>query len=64
MFYLVMQNFNFDFGGDLYFDFIILQVVNIEEELEQVCCFSMYFNFVWNYIVVELMGFNGEDLDW
>ena len=62
--YLAMQNFNPDFGGDLHFDFIIPQAVNTEEELEQARRFSMYPNPARNYTVVELTGFNGEDLDW
>ncbi len=63
-FYLSMQAFNPDFGGDLYYDFIIPQSVNTEEELEQPRRFSMYPNPAQDFTNIELTGFNGEDVDW
>ena len=63
-FFLSVRNFNPDFGGDLYYDFIIPQAVNTEEELANARRLSVYPNPAQAFTNLELTGFNGEDLDW
>ncbi|MEL6658449.1 MAG: LamG-like jellyroll fold domain-containing protein [Bacteroidota bacterium] len=59
-----VKSFNPDFGGDLYYDFIIPQTVNADEELEQVRRFSIYPNPAQDFTMLELTGFIGENVDW
>ena len=62
--YVPVKGFDPDFGGDLYYDFIIPQSVNTEEELAQARRFSIYPNPASTYTMIELTGFIGEDVDW
>lgn len=63
-FFLAIKSFNPDFGGDLYYDFVIPQAVSTEEELAAPRRLSVYPNPAQSFTNLELSGFTGEDLDW
>jgi hypothetical protein len=56
--------FDPDFGGDLYYDFVIPGLVNDTEEVEQAQRFSVYPNPARSYTQLELTGFAGETAYW
>lgn len=62
--FLGIQNFNPDFGGDLYFNFVIPEAVNTTEGVDKARRFSIFPNPASQMSTLELSGFDGEMINW
>jgi hypothetical protein len=62
--FLGIKNFNPDFGGDLYYNFVIPEAVGTAEEVAEARRFSIYPNPATQISTLELTGFDGEIVNW